>query len=579
MNGDISFLTPTINSVRKSIKGIDDSYNNFWDILAELVQNSVDAINAKNSQKGKIDIYVNAIEKSIRIIDDGIGIKHDEIPKLLSPFSTNKENDINSIGEKGVGLKFVIFESTNFVMKTKSIDEEKGSIAKIENAKVWKNNIDEEDLKLNLEYEDLQINGTDIYVGGVDGEAEKKIFNMNFNTLKFIARTKTAIGNVLNIFSSDNSYNIDVNLTLVDLNGEKTSDKIPYKYWLPIENVKNSDKLDLDDYNIWLSERDRSDNDKRNKLKNKVIYCSGEIMHNDVRPLKWWVCFVPKREIWNKLSVSDGLLNEDILDDEEKMTEKNLCFHQAGIFTSVKGMPTGITLPPPSTGQSGYWSNLFVIIEDKQLKFDIGRKSINSAVQSMYQKHLKNIFNNVTSKVYKYIAGDPEPNMNTVWDRDNIKTDIESLPPLGSNKIHFEKLPNEQEASVAAIFYELIGAGKIEGISPVISGYRNRYDLYAHYKNHFVIMEFKSHLRNIIKDFDNLVKLSNEVDYIVCWDVNDDDKTELHNSGLTLEKIEDSDLFKNTNDEYLRETTHKIIISNSATPVYVIDLKILVDNI
>ena len=42
-----SFLQPNIRSIRKAIKGIDESYSNYWDILAELTQNSIDAINRK----------------------------------------------------------------------------------------------------------------------------------------------------------------------------------------------------------------------------------------------------------------------------------------------------------------------------------------------------------------------------------------------------------------------------------------------------------------------------------------------------------------------------------------------------
>ncbi len=117
----IPFLQPTINSIRKSIKGIDDSYNNFWDILAELIQNSVDAINKKIEKKGKIEIEIDSINKSIKIYDDGVGIEKDKIPVLLSPFSTDKENDLGSIGEKGVGLKFVIFQSNDFKMKTSTL--------------------------------------------------------------------------------------------------------------------------------------------------------------------------------------------------------------------------------------------------------------------------------------------------------------------------------------------------------------------------------------------------------------------------------------------------------------------------
>ena len=568
----VSFLTPTINSIRKSIRGIDDSYNNFWDILAELIQNSVDAINKKEIPDGNIKIVIDSVNKTIRVIDDGIGIEHGDIPILLSPFSTNKENDSSSIGEKGVGLKFVIFQSDKFIMKTRTKDEPMGSLAVIDNAKTWKKATNEEDLPLELDVDSNISLGTDILVSGIEND---KLFNMSFETMKFIIRTKTAVGNVLNIF--DNNENIKVMLYYTDINGVKYEEELPYKYWLPTENLKQNSKIDLSDFKNWLSEADRSDNEKRNKLKNKVIYETGEIVHNDVRVIKYWLCFVKGRDDWKKLSINDKLLSESERDDEEKIAEKNLCMHQYGIFTSVKGMPTGISINAPTTGRAGYWGNLFIILEDRQLKFDIGRKSINSAIQTMYQKHLKTIFNNITNVVSKYVAGEPESNTNANWERDDIVQSITNLPPLGSSVVNFEKLPNEQEASVAAIFYELIGSGKIDNIKPVISGYKDKYDLYAKYKNHFVIIEFKSHLRYVLRDFDDEVKLSNEIDYIVCWDVNDDDKSEMHSRGLSLEEIDNNNPLGDR-ENYIEYATHKIYIP-TAKPVYVIDLKVLLSRI
>ncbi len=47
----IEFLKPSNREIRKSIKDVDDSYNNDWDILAELCQNSVDAIRKKKARK------------------------------------------------------------------------------------------------------------------------------------------------------------------------------------------------------------------------------------------------------------------------------------------------------------------------------------------------------------------------------------------------------------------------------------------------------------------------------------------------------------------------------------------------
>ena len=62
------FLDFTVKIKKKSLKDIKESYNNYWDILSELVQNSVDAIIRKGNKKGIIRITVNSQRKSITII-------------------------------------------------------------------------------------------------------------------------------------------------------------------------------------------------------------------------------------------------------------------------------------------------------------------------------------------------------------------------------------------------------------------------------------------------------------------------------------------------------------------------------
>ena len=64
-----------LKNIRKSIKDIDDSYNNDWDILAELCQNSCDAIKLKKPLNPEITLEINAANKSIIIEDNGQGCK------------------------------------------------------------------------------------------------------------------------------------------------------------------------------------------------------------------------------------------------------------------------------------------------------------------------------------------------------------------------------------------------------------------------------------------------------------------------------------------------------------------------
>ena len=290
----IPFLMPNNFIIRKSIRGIDDSYNNFWDIIAELVQNSVDAINKTEEKKGKIKIIINSIKKSIQVIDTGIGIERDKIPILLTPFSTDKEDDRETIGEKGVGLKFVLFESDNFIMKTTTSSSTEKFVVKIPGAKTWKKSTSEEDFCLNLSSEDKEdFRGTDVYIDGIENQ---QLFELDFEALKYVIRTKTAIGNVLNLFN-DNQY-IDVTLECTDQASNTKEEKIDFKYWIPTESLGKKDLFDLDDFKNWLIENPTSsDSEKRNKLKNRIMYKKGEFKHNSVRTIKYWSCFVPQRTL------------------------------------------------------------------------------------------------------------------------------------------------------------------------------------------------------------------------------------------------------------------------------------------
>ena len=65
---ELDFLKFPVAIIRRSIKDIDSSYRNPWDIYAELAQNAVDAIRRvqfPDGENGIITIEINAINKSI----------------------------------------------------------------------------------------------------------------------------------------------------------------------------------------------------------------------------------------------------------------------------------------------------------------------------------------------------------------------------------------------------------------------------------------------------------------------------------------------------------------------------------
>lgn len=566
-----NFLTPTLNQIRQSIRGIDDSYNNFWDILAELLQNSIDAIGrALKLDQGEICLRIDCQRKEIYIRDNGCGIAPEKLIELLRPFSTDKLDDESQIGEKGVGLKFAYFQSTHFIICTGNIS---GSArAEILDARLWKRQTNQEHLSVLYEKSDKPFCGTEITLKGIENE---QLFSLSISQMKYVLRTRTAVGNTSSIWKDVTP--IKVVLDMTDYNGNHTNEEIQYKYCLPTDMLSLSDQIALDDFETWLHLGDRTDLEKRTKLRNKVITTKGTVLHGGYREINYWACFVPSRSIWDKLSLNENLVTDSLLADENWLNEKSFVLYRPGIYTAVKGMPTGISIEHPSAGYSGYWSNIFILFEDNRLSFDIGRKAIHGLTANIYKGYAKEIFNHFLQYVVKYVSGSVEPYA-AEWNKETLIDEIKVLPDLNSNVVKFLKNPKDQEASVAAIFYELIGAGHINDIEPLISGYRNKYDLYAKWNSRTVIIEFKSHLKNIVKDFDDARKLFDEMDYIVCWEVTDEDVAKLHQLSITIEELRVSSLFQTT-PTYISCCTHRLLINANVTPVYVIDLKRLLNSL
>ena len=560
-----NFLNPSVIQIRQSIRGIDDSYNNFWDILAEFVQNSVDAIGrAENFSNGEIYLCIDCQRHDISIRDNGCGISPDKLVGLLRPFSTDKLNDSDQIGEKGVGLKFAYFQSSYFSIHTGNAS---GSAeATIRDARLWKEQTDETTLTLSYEASDTPFQGTDIKLGGIKNDA---LFSLSIPQMKYILRTRTAIGNTSYIWSSVAPIKVRLNVT--DCNGNHFDGEIPYRFALPTDTLSKNDYISLDSFQDWLKEKDRTDLEKRAKLKDKVITATGYYQHNGYRNIRYWACFVPSRSIWDKLSLNEKLSTNDLLADEHWINEKGVVLYTPGIYTAVKGMPTGIAIDHPSTGYSGYWPNVFILFEDNQLRFDIGRKAIHGLTANIYKNYAKEVFNGFLQYVVKYVSGSVEP-YSAEWNKETLIDEVKALPDINYSAVKFLKNPKDQEASVAAIFYELIGAGYISGVEPLISGYRNKYDLYARWNNRTVVIEFKAHLKNIVKDFDDARKMFDEMDYIVCWEVTDDDAAKLNGLSISIEEILPLSQFSQT-PSYISCCTHRLLINANVTPLYIIDLK------
>lgn len=360
-------------------------------------------------------------------------------------------------------------------------------------------------------------------------------------------------------------------MEFVDQNGEHFKDKeIPFKYLSLIDELNDNEKIDLDHFKIHYEDALKTDAEKRRALFNKIIYKKGEFLHNNNRKLKYLAYFVPGRAVWDKLSVDLNLITDDKIDDDEYVENYHYALMNSGIFTSVKGMPTGIVVNNPKTGYAGYWSNLFIIFEDSSLKFDIGRKSIHGRQAMILQNYAKEIFHDYLKYVTKYVSRD-NANFGEEWNRDEVFDEISEMIDLNNENTLFKKSPKGQEAQVCAMFYEQAAKGKIKDLVFLTSGYKGRYDLYAKWERKKVVIEFKSELKNILRDFNDEQKLFDEIDCIVCWNISEEDEKALKSKSISIEEIKKSRL--STGVPSFPNATHRLDLGGMVKPIYIIDLK------
>ena len=568
------FLTiDPVKRIKKQIRNICDSYSHPWDILAELSQNSIDAIydweeeHSDLDKEHKIDIEIDKQRKSIKFRDTGIGFDVDEAPILLAPNSTDKDTNELTVGEKGVGLTFCIFQSNKFTLDTKSTSGKyKGTIELPRN---WKNNhnYDLEDIpkiedSKNKESFRPEETHTEIILEDIvfsDELEGENIFTLSTERLSYLLRTKTAIGATKTRKEKDT--NIDINLKIIENDGSETSREIQYGYYYPHLFWDDDDVVDLLNFQSREDAIKLKSKEKKEILTNKCWKIEDSFVQNG-KEIYYYGFFVQSKEDWEKIAKRNGLYKEKDEDGEVKELDIG-----SGFYTATKGMPTGIDIRFPSNvGESGYWGNIFLLYEYDGFKFDIGRKYIPGSTQKMLRKYAKENFKTfnfwkkfIRDKDENDSSPDPRPPQISRMDRKDRFYELSRLPDLNLFDEGFLKTPDGQEAAVAGIFHELIGRGKLSCYRCMKTGYKQDYDFWGKYvidvdkigenmQKHLdcdeiddnIVIEFKFDGSNIISDVENRRKYFKDIDLLVCWKINRESFEEL---GISVEPIKEENVF------------------------------------
>ena len=570
----MSFLTSNPESrAQKEVQNIMQSYSNSWDIVAELAQNAVDAVKTWEENHPEIDrdhsisIKIDEDQRQIVIEDSGIGIDPGAIDFLLAPNGTDKTDEGTTIGEKGVGLTFCIFCTNKFEIETTSTQGRyKG---KIELARTWLNSDDPEGMDMPdtdaIEETDEEFDpsetGTVITLNDVEvpGEGES-VFTRSPKRMEYLLRTKTAIGNTRTIHEEETT-DIDVTLEL-DNRHDSVTNSIDFGYYYPHELWDDDDVVDLEE--IMSSEEASlwDDEKKEREVGGKVWMIDGTHDYKG-REIRYYACFVHSTADWEDVARQHELYRIENPDEDEEDHEYDYDLGP-GIFVATRGMPTGISIDPPSdVGEKVYFNQMFMILEYDGFTFDVGRKSIPGPTQGRTLKPVAKKKFNVFRR-WKALIRDtstpPEkpPEIDEIERRQQLD-ELEDLPDLNYGAVKYLKKPDGQEAAVVSIFHELIGSGELPYYRCLKTGYKRRYDFWGKYVANTselgeniqeqldvskvektIVVEHKYDAEDIISDVENSRKYFENIDLILCWDISQDSFEE---RGIEVEPLHDSEIF------------------------------------
>ncbi len=556
--------TRSESAIRKEICGIRDSYHHYWDLLAELLQNSRDAINRKRKQGCDgpffISMEIDSSNNTVVVMDNGVGIPENKIHEMLAPGGGDKDGNGAEVGEKGVGLTYAVFSGNNFSIESRVV----GSCSvggKVTSAQSWldayegvnrpvfvqNNNLEERSDLIEFKSDEKGAptaiysmeSYTRISVGSITpSESDVSIFSLSSQQLRILIQSRTAVG-VSEHLTNDGKV-LEFNFYLrLKLPGGESFEKIEASYIKPHEMVSSRDRIELEAVrDAFVIKNDGAA--KRKFLGSRTVYATHNTEVDGWKVNVYGVMF-PDNGSFRQLSISVlGLIT-----DEDEDSEGASLF-QSGIFVGTKGMPTGMRIEPKAGGRyPAYYKRCFFFVESPNLKFDLGRKSLHYKYTKRLQAAVAELFSR-----FEDIApfqGDSrtvptEARKSQMERRRELQEEwntARNLADLNEPEIPYSKIPSSQEAAVAAVFHELLGARVLTGYRVLKTGYGARYDAHAicvgsDSSSFEAVIEFKHDLHALIQDFQEEKKNFSEINLLVAWDA---DEQKLKDAGFDLESV------------------------------------------
>lgn len=570
-----------IGALKREISNILSSYVGWYDPFAELIQNALDAVEARAIQEAAasstsayrptINVLIDLDDNALTVTDNGIGLDKEKFEQFLAPNFSFKSGKTR--GHKGVGATYVAYGFNYMRISTRVPGFE--ASGRIIGARTWLhdnagggNPKIEPDTTANADpVFDEHDRGVSITVRFDDSTHPRRLDWIkadNADKWAKILAVKTGIGSIV----------ADPNLTLnirVRAGGKETvSHPSGTAYlWLHKNASKTAQVRDVEAAAKALFEKYGASRSLPDKYRNlDFVYDS-----------------------WTSQEI-EALIGNSLDGDEKAILKKHLPsisvefgytaklwtrFNEtlelragyrvltSGIQLAANNMPQGEAMLIPLTRNIGRQNQLHFLIHFDNYSPDMGRKGFHRELTDFAKSVARLITENHLVKLRHLLKANTgvapdlvrEMKIND-WKKEMLQHELQM--PLQLSSQHFFK-PTERvsitstptrEQDVIALFNQLIAGGVIRGIRVMSTNERFTYDglfkivfdlgeeIYTYDADinplgvsseiagalqgritDPQVLEYKFSLDGLIEDFDSQDKNINDVNLCVCWQTGD----------------------------------------------------------
>ncbi|MGX9426148.1 MULTISPECIES: ATP-binding protein [Bradyrhizobium] len=555
------------DAVKREVLNILKSYTGYFDCFSEMLQNALDALDARAAVENfepKLWIKIDVGGGRVAVIDNGIGMNLNQVKFCFRPNVSFKARKV-SRGHKGVGATFLAYGFSAIRVFTKTAA---GSISgQMRNGRQWAE--DHTDSYPRPVFESSEFNpaelaneksGTCVEILIGDQRPQLPWLLATSATQWYdVLRIKTPLGGIY-LSAPGREQKTAVVVEVLDLAGTATHyvGKNP-EYYYPHEMPVLQKVAGISEIEAAVAEIKGDPSTRLNRLNDKFrrldamyeVWSGKEVLADPVlsrnldddqrvlvekHNITVYGCFVSTAKSWS------------VFQKDSLKVRANAVLLRGGLQLASDFMPQGDLAVIPLTSTIGYQANTHVIIHLTDGNPDMGRKVFQPEIKTLgdeLARRAVDVFKRYLALMREDTGISNIQSSRVLWEFKKQQEEHLAKHPLqyrsGDRKLSIMSEP-QSEQDVVALFHELLGLGLLQGLGIYATSESEKYDcifqadvssreqLYSEKQPLGVseraleegqsppwVLEYKFDSDSLIADFSKELKHISDVRLLVCW--------------------------------------------------------------